>query len=110
MALSVAWIALGLLFTVAGLPAVLTPFAQDVATVTGLPLETVLMTQVNGYATPVLSYQMGPLILGIAIGGIRPADGARIMLPLTRSEEHTPELQSLMRISYAVFCLKKKKT
>src|SRR3546814_8145585 len=31
-------------------------------------------------------------------------------LPVTRSEEHTSELQSLMRISYAVFCLKKKKT
>src|SRR3546814_3561285 len=30
--------------------------------------------------------------------------------PLGRSEEHTSELQSLMRISYAVFCLKKKKT
>src|SRR3546814_9016901 len=28
--------------------------------------------------------------------------------PLRRSEEHTSELQSLMRISYAVFCLKKK--
>src|SRR3546814_8069682 len=28
---------------------------------------------------------------------------------ITRSEEHTSELQSLMRISYAVFCLKKKK-
>src|SRR3546814_1249689 len=32
-----------------------------------------------------------------------PAGGGR-----TRSEEHTSELQSLMRISYAVFCLKKK--
>src|SRR3546814_9393222 len=31
-------------------------------------------------------------------------------LPIVRSEEHTSELQSLMRISYAVFCLKKKKT
>src|SRR3546814_1669726 len=30
--------------------------------------------------------------------------------PSNRSEEHTSELQSLMRISYAVFCLKKKKT
>src|SRR3546814_2650443 len=29
--------------------------------------------------------------------------------PKPRSEEHTSELQSLMRISYAVFCLKKKK-
>src|SRR3546814_15168011 len=31
-------------------------------------------------------------------------------VPFTRSEEHTSELQSLMRISYAVFCLKKKNT
>src|SRR3546814_6808635 len=31
------------------------------------------------------------------------------ILPGTRSEEHTSELQSLMRNSYAVFCLKKKK-
>src|SRR3546814_7603742 len=31
-------------------------------------------------------------------------------LMVDRSEEHTSELQSLMRISYAVFCLKKKKT
>src|SRR3546814_2007879 len=30
-------------------------------------------------------------------------------LAILRSEEHTSELQSLMRISYAVFCLKKKK-
>src|SRR3546814_1993884 len=30
-------------------------------------------------------------------------------VPIGRSEEHTSELQSLMRISYAVFCLKKKK-
>src|SRR3546814_3001812 len=32
----------------------------------------------------------------------------RYSLACTRSEEHTSELQSLMRISYAVFCLKKK--
>src|SRR3546814_9481463 len=32
---------------------------------------------------------------------------ARRRLPLCRSEEHTSELQSLMRISYAVFCLQK---
>src|SRR3546814_8598588 len=32
------------------------------------------------------------------------------IVPDYRSEEHTSELQSLMRISYAVFCLKKKKS
>src|SRR3546814_2149297 len=30
-----------------------------------------------------------------------------LIVPMCRSEEHTSELQSLMRISYAVFCLKK---
>src|SRR3546814_6836434 len=35
--------------------------------------------------------------------------GSANSTPLSRSEEHTSELQSLMRISYAVFCLKKKK-
>src|SRR3546814_4754196 len=37
------------------------------------------------------------------------ASGRRASLSQSRSEEHTSELQSLMRISYAVFCLKKKK-
>src|SRR3546814_1713335 len=37
------------------------------------------------------------------LGGLTPAEIA------ARSEEHTSELQSLMRISYAVFCLKKKR-
>src|SRR3546814_4684628 len=36
------------------------------------------------------------------------AFGVLLQYPDTRSEEHTSELQSLMRISYAVFCLKKK--
>src|SRR3546814_2155956 len=35
--------------------------------------------------------------------------GGQVDHPSGRSEEHTSELQSLMRISYAVFCLKKKK-
>src|SRR3546814_9280226 len=37
------------------------------------------------------------------------ADGGLQSPPAARSEEHTSELQSLMRISYAVFCLKNKK-
>src|SRR3546814_7926025 len=39
----------------------------------------------------------------------REIDDADLSGKLVRSEEHTSELQSLMRISYAVFCLKKKK-
>src|SRR3546814_3974334 len=60
-----------------------------------------------GGATALVSFLLGAFILWGA---------ARLLLiwPLIaerapRSEEHTSELQSLMRISYAVFCLKKKK-
>src|SRR3546814_3686014 len=43
-------------------------------------------------------------------GGARERAGdLRRILEIARSEEHTSELQSLMRSSYAVFCLKKKK-
>src|SRR3546814_4189794 len=43
----------------------------------------------------------------IADGIVAAAKEVNLSVPL-RSEEHTSELQSLMRISYAVFCLKKK--
>src|SRR3546814_8355055 len=60
--------------------------------------------------------------LGVAQSGRRGAGEARLqqrsegreqrpqIVVALRSEEHTSELQSLMRISYAVFCLKKKNT
>src|SRR3546814_1686797 len=42
------------------------------------------------------------------LAGDRAAHLARLGMAVVRSEEHTSELQSLMRNSYAVFCLKKK--
>src|SRR3546814_7101722 len=44
----------------------------------------------------------------LPVGGRNIAFGSVASAPNARSEEHTSELQSLMRISYAVFCLKKK--
>src|SRR3546814_5989298 len=46
-------------------------------------------------------------VVGAVAGGVL-VEG-HVEHPMERSEEHTSELQSLMRISYAVFCLKKKK-
>src|SRR3546814_2374423 len=49
---------------------------------------------------------------GFTVAGLYDHDRARaeaLASEWGRSEEHTSELQSLMRISYAVFCLKKKK-
>src|SRR3546814_6462359 len=44
----------------------------------------------------------------VVVAGV-PLENSRMSKWLMRSEEHTSELQSLMRISYDVFCLKKKK-
>src|SRR3546814_9370160 len=64
---------------------------------------------------------LGVLFVNVSIGGVLTAYAAPPVLMVAstfgwdtafmaehRSEEHTSELQSLMRISYAVFCLKKK--
>src|SRR3546814_3965399 len=53
-----------------------------------------------GFAYPVIGLMLAVLALGYSL--------LPVVFPLARSEEHTSELQSLMRISYAVFCLKKK--
>src|SRR3546814_7311021 len=58
---------------------------------------------------------IGEVVERHALAGVADFDGVCLGIPLVeavpeiRSEEHTSELQSLMRISYAVFCLNKKK-
>src|SRR3546814_2161586 len=49
-------------------------------------------------------------VVNFDAGAETPAAGAFTAVGIARSEEHTSELQSLMRISYAVFCLNKKTT
>src|SRR3546814_6915045 len=44
----------------------------------------------------------------VQVRGLHDGEFAYLLFEWPRSEEHTSELQSLMRISYAVFCLKKK--
>src|SRR3546814_5594847 len=80
----------------------------------------------NAYPAQVFMGDVGALALGGALGtiavivrqeivffimgGVFVVETLSVMLQVTyRSEEHTSELQSLMRISYAVFCLKQKK-
>src|SRR3546814_2899350 len=57
-----------------------------------------------------LIVEVAPVVERQALPRHPVAPAAVAMGVMPRSEEHTSELQSLMRISYAVFCLKKKKT
>src|SRR3546814_3295266 len=63
---------------------------------------------INGFASPRRS---ATIRCSTAVSSPSPPtwDSCHRRCCRTRSEEHTSELQSLMRISYAVFCLKKKK-
>src|SRR3546814_2601781 len=56
---------------------------------------------------PAMALQIPMFVLSAALRGV--GDVRTASIAQLRSEEHTSELQSLMRISYAVFCLKKKK-
>src|SRR3546814_8228377 len=71
-----------------------------------------LVSMFNYIDRTVLSVLQEPIKreLGLSDGQLGLLTGlAFALFYATRSEEHTSELQSLMRISYAVFCLKKKK-
>src|SRR3546814_6847908 len=57
---------------------------------------------------PILRQSGAGIGVGVAIVDALVDRLHALQRPETRSEEHTSELQSLMRISYAVFCLKKK--
>src|SRR3546814_5362396 len=56
------------------------------------------------------AFEVAGGLVDVALDGVgRQVDRLGLVDRQPRSEEHTSELQSLMRISYAVFCLKKKK-
>src|SRR3546814_9681432 len=86
------------------------------------PLRFLAGDHVGGLGVEIAAGRRKPVFLGIALGAhqlpdrddsaVHDAEGRAFgrVEDLDRSEEHTSELQSLMRISYAVFCLKKTNT
>ena len=60
---------MAVLTTVTGVPAVLTPLAAGWASAAGLPLATVLNSEVLGFSTPLLPYESPPLVVALQLGG-----------------------------------------
>ncbi len=79
-ALAILSSAMGLLVTNPGIPAVLSPLAQEIADVTGLPVMTVLMSQVIGFTNIILPYQASPLIVAMAMGKVPLGNGVKLAL------------------------------
>ncbi|MHA7847754.1 SLC13 family permease [Serratia sp. D1N4] len=73
---------LNFVVTANGVPALFTPLAQVLADGSGLPLITVLMTQVIGYATPLLPYQASPIVVAMGMGRVPPREGLKLCLLL----------------------------
>ncbi len=71
---------MGLLTTLPGVPAVVTPFAGHLAKLTGLSLHSVLMTQVMGYATFILPYQAPPIMVAVRLGHVPLKVAGRVCL------------------------------
>src|SRR3546814_10772070 len=79
---------------------------RSTRTDTLFPYTTLFRSSASAFCTPLTTS-----VLAIAAPGSKSFDHVPIgakFATRSRSEEHTSELQSLMRISYAVFCLKKK--
>lgn len=74
--------ALNFTVTANGVPALFTPLAQSMAEASGLPLLTILMVQVIGYATPLLPYQASPIVVAMGMGHVKARDGIRLCLAL----------------------------
>lgn len=71
---------IGLATTVIPIPAVLGPLAADIAAASGLPLLTVLMIYVIGFAVILVPYQSGPLVVAMQLGGVSTRQGMRLTL------------------------------
>jgi anion transporter len=82
MALTVAGMLLSAAITIPAVPAVLAPLSDEFARASGLPLESVLMLQVLSFSTLLLPYQGPPLVVAMALGGVRFADGTKMTLSL----------------------------
>lgn len=73
---------LGVVTTVPGVPAVMTPLSDALAQASGFPVLTVLYIQVVGYSTMLLPYQVPPMVVAMQMGGVTLRQGAVYTLTL----------------------------
>ncbi|WED25595.1 anion permease [Vibrio sp. DW001] len=83
MSLSLTSVVTGLVTTIPGVPAVLSPLAADFSQATGFSTTAVLMTQVLGFSTVIFPYQVAPLIVAMQLSQEPLSKLVKVTLPLT---------------------------
>jgi len=73
---------LNFVLTANGVPAMVTPMAQELANASGFPLLGVIMLQVFAYATPLLPYQASPVVVAMGLGNVPAKAGLQLCVTL----------------------------
>jgi di/tricarboxylate transporter len=82
MSLSISSMFTGIVTTMPGVPAVLTPLSNDLAQASGLPLKSVFMTQVLGFSTTIFPYQAPPILIGMQLAQVKLIEALKVCLYL----------------------------
>jgi di/tricarboxylate transporter len=82
MSLSISSMLTGIVTTMPGVPAVLTPLSNDLAQASGLPLKSVFMTQVVGFSTTIFPYQAPPILIGMQLAQVKLIEALKVCLYL----------------------------
>lgn len=83
MSLSVSSMLTGIVTTLPGVPAVLTPLAGELAQASGLTIESVVMTQVLGFSVTLFPYQAPPILIGMQLAGVRMSVALKVSVYLS---------------------------
>jgi di/tricarboxylate transporter len=70
---------IGLITTVPGVPAVMTPLVPPVAEATGLPLASIIHMEVAGFSTPLFPYQVPSILIGAVLAGVSVRDAGKLL-------------------------------
>jgi di/tricarboxylate transporter len=83
LSLSLTAFTTGMVATLPGVPAILTPFAEQMSDKSGFALEAVLMTQVLGFSTILFPFQSAPLMVGMQLAGVPLRHAAKLCFVIT---------------------------
>ncbi len=74
--------AVNLASTAPSVPVIVGPLADEISALSGIPVRTVLLSQVIAYSTVILPYQVPPIVVAMQLGGVRLIDGAKMTMAL----------------------------